>query len=180
MFLENSDILLRQLEPEDLETLYIWENDVNIWSATNTIIPHSRYALKQYLENSHKDIFETGQLRLMIEEKSTNRPIGTVDLFDFDPLNARVALGVLIYAKTDRRQGFASAAMSLTVDYCFNILQLHQVYCNVDENNTGSIKMLLNLCFEQAGIKKQWLKTGNGWKNEILFQKINTVVSCQQ
>ena len=173
MFLENENILLRPLEPEDLETLYAWENDINVWSATNTLVPYSRYALKQYLENSHKNIFETGQLRLMIEDKTTHQPIGTVDVFDFDPMNARAALGILIYAENYRRQGLASAAMSLTVDYCFNILQLHQVYCNVDENNTGSIKMLLNLCFEQTGIKKQWVKTNNGWQNEILFQKIN-------
>jgi diamine N-acetyltransferase len=173
MFLENETILLRQLEPEDLETLYIWENDVNIWSATNTIMPYSRYVLKQYIENSHKNIFETGQLRLMIENKQANCPIGTVDIFDFDPINARAALGVLIYAEIYHKQGFASAAMNLTVDYCFKILQLHQVYCNVAETNIGSIKMLLSLCFEQAGTKQQWLKTSNGWQNEILFQKIN-------
>ena len=173
MFLENKKILLRQLEPEDLETLYIWENDISIWRVTNTIVPYSRYALKQYLENSHKDIFETGQLRLMIEDKATIRPIGTIDLFNFDPMNARIAIGIMIYTETDRRKGFANEAMNLTVDYCFNILQLHQVYCNVDENNTGSIKMLLKLCFEQIGIKKQWLKTNRGWQNETMFQKIN-------
>jgi len=173
MFLENENILLRQLEPEDLETLYVWENDVNIWKTTNTIIPYSRYALKHYLENSHKSIFETGQLRLLIEDKKTNRPIGIIDLFDFDPMNARVALGVMIYAAIDRQQGFASAAMNLVVDYCFGILQMHQVYCNVAECNIGSIKMLSNLCFEQAGVKKQWLKIDNNWQDEILFQKIN-------
>lgn len=173
MFCESENILLRPLEPEDLEILYVWENDINVWKATNTIVPYSRYVLKQYLANSHKSIFETGQLRLMIENKAASSLAGTVDLFDFDPMNARAALGVLIYAEADRRHGFASEAMSLTVDYCFNILQLHQTYCNVDEDNIGSIKMLLNLGFEQTGIKKQWIKAGNNWKNEILFQKIN-------
>ncbi|MDR1552147.1 MAG: GNAT family N-acetyltransferase [Prevotellaceae bacterium] len=173
MFLETENIRLRPLEPEDLEILYLWENDVSIWSASNTVVPYSRYALKQYLENSHKDIFETGQLRLMIEDKTNNSAIGTVDLFDFNPLHARIGLGVLIYAQSNRRQGFATAAMNLIIDYCFNILHLHQVYCNVDENNTKSMKMLTNIGFEIAGTKKQWIKTKNGWQNEILFQKIN-------
>ncbi|MDR1346912.1 MAG: GNAT family N-acetyltransferase [Prevotellaceae bacterium] len=173
MFLETEDIRLRPLEPEDLDILYLWENDISIWNASNTIVPYSRYALKQYIESSHKDIFETGQLRLMIEAKTNSIAIGTIDLFDFNPLHARIGLGVLIYAQGYRRQGFATLAMNLTIDYCFNILHLHQVYCNVDENNTNSIKMLTNMGFEIAGTKKQWIKTNNGWQNEILFQKIN-------
>jgi diamine N-acetyltransferase len=173
MYLETENIRLRPLEPEDLEILYVWENDTNIWNVSNTIVPYSRYALKQYLENAHKNIFETGQLRLMIEDKSTNRAIGTVDLFDFDPMHSRTAFGVLIYSENYRRQGFATESLNLIIDYCFNVLLLHQVYCNVDENNHKSVKMLVNLGFEIAGTKKQWIKTEKGWQNEILFQKIN-------
>ncbi|MDR1983472.1 MAG: GNAT family N-acetyltransferase [Prevotellaceae bacterium] len=173
MFLENDTIRLRPLEPEDLDILYIWENDVNIWNVTNTIAPYSRYALKQYIENSHKDIFETGQLRLMIEDKTNNHTIGTVDLFDFNPMHARIAFGVLIYSENNRRQGFATSSLKLIMDYCFNILHLHQIYCNVDENNAKSINMLINAGFDIVGTKKQWIKTANGWKNEVLLQAIN-------
>jgi diamine N-acetyltransferase len=176
MYLETENIRLRPLEPEDLDILYLWENDVNIWNVSNTIVPYSRYALKQYIENSHKDIFETGQLRLMIEEKVNNSAIGTVDLFDFNPVHSRIALGALVYSEKNRRQGFASSALNLVIDYCFNILHLHQVYCNVNENNIKSIKMLTNIGFDIAGIKKQWLKTNSGWQNEILFQKINSEI----
>jgi len=172
MFLENNIVRLRQLEPEDLDILYVWENDIDVWSVSNTVAPYSRFVLKQYLENSHKEIFETGELRLIIEDKTTNLPIGTVDLFEFDPINSRVGTGVFIYSETNRRQGFATASLNLLIDYCFNILQLHQVYCNVDENNTKSIKMLTNLDFEIAGVKKQWRKTSEGWQDEILMQKI--------
>ncbi|MDR3227603.1 MAG: GNAT family N-acetyltransferase [Prevotellaceae bacterium] len=173
MFLENENIRLRPLEPEDLDLLYAWENDTNIWNVSNTITPYSRYVLKQYLENSHKSIFETGQLRLIIEDKKNNRATGTVDLFDFEPMHSRIAFGVLIYAETNRRQGFATSSLNLIIDYCFNILQLHQIYCNVDENNIKSINMLKNVGFEIAGTKKQWIKTTKGWQNEILFQLIS-------
>jgi diamine N-acetyltransferase len=173
MFFENDIIRLRPLEPEDLDILYLWENDVKIWNVSNTIVPRSRYALKQYIENSHKDIFETGQLRLMIEEKASISTIGTIDLFDFDPMHERIELGALVYSEKNRRQKFASSALNLIIDYCFNILHLRQVYCNVDENNTKSIKMLTNIGFDVVGTKKQWIKAGNGWQNEILLQKIN-------
>ena len=64
--LKGKNILLRALEQTDLDFLYELENDTSIWEVSNTIAPYSRYILKKYLENSHKDIFEVKQLRLVI------------------------------------------------------------------------------------------------------------------
>ncbi|HEX2976136.1 MAG TPA: hypothetical protein VHO68_09370, partial [Bacteroidales bacterium] len=61
------DITLRAPEPEDLELLYKWENDSKYWLLSNTFTPFSKYTLKRYIENSHKTIFEAGQVRLMID-----------------------------------------------------------------------------------------------------------------
>jgi len=42
-------VRLRSLEPEDLELLYLWENDPSIWKVSNTLVPFSRFILRQYL-----------------------------------------------------------------------------------------------------------------------------------
>lgn len=60
-------VRLRAPEPEDLEMLYKWENNELYWIISNTVSPFSKYTLKRYIENSHKNIFELGQLRLMID-----------------------------------------------------------------------------------------------------------------
>ena len=65
--LENATISLRAPEPEDLDILYIWENNPEIWKVFGTVVPFSRFVLKQYLDNAGKDIFETRQLRLIIQ-----------------------------------------------------------------------------------------------------------------
>ena len=78
--LENEMIRLRALEPEDLELLYRWENNPDLWELGNTMSPYSRYILKEYIRESHRDIFDTRQLRLMIELRSTGAAIGTVDI----------------------------------------------------------------------------------------------------
>lgn len=36
------DIRLRALEPEDLELLYSWENNLSYWVISNTITPFSK------------------------------------------------------------------------------------------------------------------------------------------
>ena len=101
-------ISLRALEPEDLELLYEWENNDSYWELSNTFSPFSKYTLKRYLENSHKNIYETGQLRLMIDLIDEKKTIGTIDLFDFDPFHKRAGLGILIAPDTYRRKGYAS------------------------------------------------------------------------
>ena len=82
--LENENIRLRAVEPEDLDRLYAWENNPLLWDAGNTRNPYSRFILKQYILNSDKDIYETKQLRLMMDNVLTGETVGTVDLFDFD------------------------------------------------------------------------------------------------
>ena len=80
MLLENEKIRLRAIEPNDLEQLYIWENDPDIWMVGNARQPYSKFILKQYIINSGQDIYENKQLRLMLVDKGTNKNVGTVKL----------------------------------------------------------------------------------------------------
>jgi len=167
------EISLRALEPEDLELLYTWENNESYWVISSTVVPFSKYTLKRYLENSHKSIYETGQLRLMIDHIPDNATIGTIDIFDFDPFHKRAGVGILIANEGYRRKGFASMALKCLVDYCFSTLQLHQLYCNILTNNCESMDLFKKAGFEQSGIKKDWIKATDGYLDEYMFQLIN-------
>ena len=135
MILKGDIVRLRAVEPEDLELLYIWENEEINWKQSNTLVPYSRYTLKRYIANSHKSLFETGQLRLMIDSTSGNKTVGTIDLFDFDHFNMRAGVGILIADPDDRRKGYGSAALECIIRYVFETLNLHQVWCNILEGN---------------------------------------------
>ena len=168
--LKYNEIRLRAPEPEDLELLYKWENDESNWILSSTVTPFSKYTLKQYIENSHRDIYETGQLRLMIDHIPDNVTIGTIDLFDFDQFHKRAGLGILIANEAYRRKGYASMALKCLIDYCFNTLHLHQLYCNILANNCESISLFQKQGFVEAGIKKDWIKTTDGYLDEHIFQ----------
>jgi diamine N-acetyltransferase len=167
------DIKLRALEPEDLELLYEWENDDSNWIISNTIAPFSKYILKRYLENSHKNIYETGQLRLMIDHVPDNITIGTIDIFDFDPFHERAGLGILIANDAYRRRGYASMALTCLIEYCFKTLHLHQLYCNILANNSESMELFKKQGFIQTGQKKDWIRTPENYFDEYFLQLIN-------
>jgi len=96
MLLSNDRVRLRALEPEDLELLYRWENDPELWEVGNTLAPYSRYILKEYIAGSDRSIYESRQLRFMIEECDTGTSVGIVDLFDFEPHPNRAACGIML------------------------------------------------------------------------------------
>ncbi|OBX26238.1 diamine N-acetyltransferase [Gelidibacter algens] len=170
--LKGKQIYLRALEPEDLSFLHSIENDERIWELSNTQVPYSHYILKQYLSNSHKDIFEVKQLRLIISNYQ-GKALGMIDLFDFDFKNSRAGVGILVQELEDRQQGYGKEALQLLIAYSFTHLNLHQLYCNITEDNQASIELFTNQGFEMIGLKKDWIFSNKTYKNEYLFQLIN-------
>ena len=169
--LKYGKITLRALEPEDIELLYQWENNIEIWEVSNTKVPFSKYILAQYLKESAKDIYTLKQLRLIIQNEK-QEPVGAVDLFDFEPYHLRAGVGILIHNKNDRKQGYASDSLMALSNYALNILGLKQLYANISADNPASIQLFEKAGFKKAGLKKDWLNTPAGWKDEILFQKM--------
>jgi diamine N-acetyltransferase len=169
--LKGEHIYLRALEPEDLNFIYDIENDQSVWEISNTITPYSRFLIKQYLDNAHKDIFEVKQLRLVICNME-DVAVGLIDLFDFDFRNKRAGIGVLIKEEANRQKGFGKEALVLLLNYCKNHLDLQQLYCNISEDNKMSLKLFKNHGFDVVGLKKDWNLIHGVFKNEYLLQRI--------
>ena len=171
-YLINDRIRLRALEPEDIELLYSWENDTENWKVSHTLVPYSKYILALYIKNSDKDIYETKQLRLMVET-TEGKTVGAIDLFDFDPYHLRAGIGLLIHNHDDRSKGYAAAALELLITYCFKRLNLHQLYANIGSENTISLAFFQKYGFSICASKKEWNRTESGWEDELLLQLIN-------
>lgn len=173
MNLKGQNIYLRALEPEDLEFIYTIENDESIWEVSHTQTPYSKFLIRQYLENAHQDIYEAKQLRLAICEKDAFQAIGLIDLFDYDPQNSRAGIGILIHTESYKSKGIGTEALDLLIKYSFSNLQLHQLYANISTDNEASLQLFTKFGFQKIGVKKQWNKINNQYKDEILFQLIN-------
>ena len=172
MFISETDISLRAAEPEDASLIYRWENDRTLWRVSETSAPTSRFQIEQFLLNG-SDLFANRQLRLMIEAQAEKEPVGSVDLFDYDPLHQRVGIGILIDAPY-RGKGYAARAVRLALDYLFHDLMVHQVYCLVDATNLPSQHLFESLGFQCCGRRKDWIKTPDGFLDVYFYQIIAT------
>ncbi len=170
--LTGEKLYLRALEPEDLDFIYEIENDESIWEISATQTPYSRFLIKQYLENAHQDIYEAKQLRLMMVSNK-KESIGLIDLFEFDPKNKRVGVGLLIAKGEFRHKGYGKEALEMVCNYAFKHLQVHQLFANIGEDNAASIHLFESLGFQQIGVKKDWNYINGVYKNELLYQKLS-------
>lgn len=169
--LKNERILLRGVEPGDVDYLFISENDTSLWKVSDTLIPFSRNTLKNYAESVH-DLNAQGQFRFIIENRSSGKPIGMVDLYDFNPIHRRVGIGIVITDEASRKEGLATESIQLIVQYTREVLQLKQLFCSIHSSNTPSLCLFEKLGFVQVGERKDWFKTKDGWESELLYQLI--------
>ena len=155
---------------DDLQWLYLIENDERLWKYSNTIVPFSKEILTKYILNSNRDIFDVKQLRMVVYSKEVSR-IGLIDLYDFSPENKRLALGIIIDEKY-RNIGVAKKALFLIEKWIKSRLDIHQIYVNIGEENLISIKLFKSLGYIKIGLKKDWNFYNNKFNSEYTFQKI--------
>lgn len=173
--LQGEHIKLRALEASDLDFLYQLENDEHVWEISNTVTPYSKYVLQQYLDNAHRDIYEVKQLRLVLCKVEEERPLGFIDVFDFEPKHRRAGVGIVIFNPEDRGNGFATEALHLMKKYAVLHLNLHQLYANITEDNVKSIQLFEKLGYKKYGSKKDWIFSERGYKDELLYQLLLNV-----
>ncbi len=173
MLLTNSLIKLRALEPEDIDVLYRWENTTGLWLHGNTLAPYSKFALKKYItETQLVDIYESKQLRLMVDLLDQQITIGVVDLYDLDIRNSRAGVGILI-DENYRNNHYATQALDLMKNYAFNFLGLYQLYAYISIDNTYSLKLFENAGYKLGGVLKNWILENNTYKDVKIVQLLN-------
>ena len=169
MELTGEKVCLRRLEAGDLDFLYRWENDPDVWQygdcgaatwraesiiasdtpeeeAPTPLERFTRDDLREFIENQQYVFHATGQLRFVIcrrDPASTlpGAPVGFIDLFDFDPVGLRAGVGILICALQHRGRGYGREALKLASDYARRVLGLRSLWCSVATDNTASLAL---------------------------------------
>ena len=158
--IDASSIVLRKLEPDDLPQLYKWENDSDAWKDGDTHNPLSEADLREYILRTTGDIYQDGQLRLMICPAVMEEPIGCVDLYDVDIRNRKAAVAIYV-APEYRSCGVAKEALKKLKSYVANILCFRLLYAMVREENEASLKLFQSVGFQNVACLPEWVVEGN-------------------
>ena len=162
-------VVLRALEPEDLDVLYKIENDVELWDCGITNVPYSRFMLHDYIARATGDIYADRQVRLMIEN-AEGQVVGIVDVVNFDPRHLRAEVSIVVL-RAFRHQGYAQSALAHVVEYSRQVLHLHQLYAFVSADNEASLQMFGRCGFESTSVLSEWLFDGSDYHDAVVMQK---------
>lgn len=96
-------------------------------------------------------------------------PVGAIDLYSYDPLNRRCAVGIMV-ATDYRRKGYALAMLhALEKQYSGKI---HCLYADIAATNTASLALFRKAGYTECGRFKEWLEYDSHFIDNIRMQLI--------
>lgn len=163
-----ANVVLRAMEPEDLDLLYQIENDTKLWNIGLTNVPYSRYVLHDYIATSSGDIYTDKQVRLIIENEE-HQTIGLVDIMNFNPQNRRAEMGIVVQ-EAFRQKGYGKDAIQKVMRYAKEVLHLHKLYVVVNSSQKLTIGLFLRMGFKETCQLTDWLYDGEVYHDATLLQ----------
>ena len=119
----------------------------------------------------------SGSLRLYAIPHSSlltpHSPVGALDLYSYDPLNHRCAVGIMV-ATEYRRQGYALAMLHALAHSSFLTphSSLHSLYADIAATNTASLALFQKAGYQQCGRFRDWLLVNDRYIDSIRMQLI--------
>jgi RimJ/RimL family protein N-acetyltransferase len=152
--LETNRLLLRHLEPDDLDDLFVLYSDPEVrhYFPEGTLSYADTQAELEWFFNGHPDHPELGLWATL--HKETNRFIGRCGLLPWT-IDQRPEVEVAyMLAKEFWGQGLATEAAQAIRDYGFAQLRLQRLICLIDRDNLASIKVAtkIGMAFEKEGM----------------------------
>ena len=164
--IELPEVTLRAPETDDIDMLYLWENDSRQWVSTLAPYHVSRRHIADYVRDFDGNIAQW-QLKLVVE--AGGEAVGAVDLYDADLRCGRSFVG--IYIDSSRRgKGYGTAALRQLTEYAFDVLGLRQLAAMVAVDNEASLRMFAGSGFVESGCLRSWLRRGQLFVDARLMQ----------
>ena len=154
--LSTDRIRLRAAEPEDLDIMYLIENDDSLWAYGTTTVPYSYHSLRQFIADTRNDIYQDGQLRLVVESIPGREPLGFIDLQNLELRHRRAEVGIVLLPGYQGK-GLASEALRLLCSYASRHLGLRQLTAIISVRNSPARNLFLRCGFHRLAILPHWL-----------------------
>ncbi len=164
-------VILRALEPEDLELLYTIENDPVIWDVTDAPQHYSHYDLRRYIASQPRNVHEAGELRLVIADKDSGEAVGLVDLVNFSPMQRRAEVSIAIL-QAFRNKKYGHAALRELENFARQRLHIRLLYAQVAvPRNSAAFSLFQSSGYAPTALLPAWNICGDGCEDIQIMQK---------
>lgn len=160
-------ISLSPISMADAENLAEWLNDLEVSLPLGYEV-YSSTAIER-IANDINGMINTNQQAFSIVDNKNNNTIGRCVLFNIDSINRTSMLSIVIGNKSYWNKGFGREAITLLVDYAFNLLNLNSIMLSVFSFNKRAINCYKHAGFKEIGHMRQARIIGNERYDVILM-----------
>ncbi|WP_026884843.1 GNAT family N-acetyltransferase [Clostridium akagii] len=146
-------VSLAYISMGDADNLANWLNDFNV----SLPLGYEAYTptSAERIRNEVSGIINSNQHVFSIFHNESNKCIGRCALFNIDFINRTSMLSILIGDKNLWNKGFGKEAITLLIDYAFNLINLNSVRLSVFSFNENAVKCYKSVGFKEVGRLRQ-------------------------
>lgn len=163
--LKSKTIFLRAIEEKDLSLIASWRSSAEIYESFHE---YTTISLLQQFKWYESQLSNSSEINFIIASPD-GKAIGTVSIYRIDSRNRKAEWGrLLIGDKNYRQQGIGSVVGFLIMEYAFEHLNLHKLYCEVLDNNAVAISLYKKLGFHEEGILREHIFKSGRYMNVLV------------
>jgi RimJ/RimL family protein N-acetyltransferase len=166
--LQGERVLLRAFQPDDLDALTGFQNDLEteLLGGGDPPRPTSRESMAQIWDAHSKD---RAGAAFIIE--ADGKVIGQCGLFNADAEARRMEFGITIGDKDYWGQGYGTEALELAVDYAFRMRNVRKVHLTVLANNPRAIASYSKAGFVEEGRQRKHCWSAGEYVDLVLMAR---------
>jgi RimJ/RimL family protein N-acetyltransferase len=158
--IETNRIRLRPVRDNDVDALYRIFSHPEVMRYWGTPALADRNAAVDLVNEIHEGFRRQSMMKWGVARLADDKIIGTTTLYNLNFDNRRCEVGYGL-DRDEWGKGYMQEALPATLDYAFNVLNLHRIEADVDPRNTNSIRIVEKLGFQREGyLRERWHVNG--------------------
>lgn len=114
----------------------------------------------------------SGELKLYAyPTPASDEPVGCVELYNYDPVNRRAAVGIVV-SNEHRHHGYGGAMIRELTQFCIRNTSLHQIFADIAVTNAVSLHIFQQAGYQHCATLRDWVVRGDEFVDTYRYQMI--------
>lgn len=144
-------VILRPINAGDTNNIVRWRNNPKV---RKNFLFRETFTEEMHTHWLNTKVASGEVVQFIIEEKDTQRPVGSVYFRDINSKTKSAEYGIFIGEDDAVNQGYGTEAARLFVHYGFEQLKLHRIFLRLIEGNDRAYQSYLAAGFQKEGIAR--------------------------